>query len=504
MDRHQENVAAISARVRDFYERKEGFRIYHGSTNSTRALNFQRDKVVDISHLNTVLAVDGPKRLAWVEPNVPMDRLLEATLKEGLIPKVVMEFPGITVGGGFAGPSGESSSFKHGFFENIVESIEVVLGNGRVVTTSKTELPDLLDASRGSFGTLGIATLLGVQLMEAKTFVHLVCHPIFDVPGAIEKIKIVIADDANDYVDGILFALDRGVVMAGHLTDKVASGVPVQTFSRAQDPWFYIHIERLFNQKKSDGKPFSIAIPLADYLFRYDRGAFWIGKYAYQYFLTPFNRITRWALDTFMHTRVMYHAMHASGQGDRYIVQDLAMPETTTEEFIHHVDKELRFYPLWLCPLREGPSISLNPRLPKFASDDGAGTRKMLLNVGVWGPGPTNHQAFVAVNRRLEQKARDLGGLKWMYARAYYTEEEFWQIYDRKKYEAVREKYNATLLPSVYDKIKAGNGPARENEWTWRLMASVWDIWPVSGLYGVYRAVLGLYAPFGKDYVLAK
>lgn len=47
----------------------------------------------------------------------PMDRLVEETLKYGLIPPVVMEFPGITAGGGYSGTSGESSSFKHGFFD---------------------------------------------------------------------------------------------------------------------------------------------------------------------------------------------------------------------------------------------------------------------------------------------------------------------------------------------------------------------------------------------------
>jgi delta24-sterol reductase len=38
-----------------------------------------------------------------------MDRLVQTTLKYGLIPPVVMELPGITVGGGYAGTPGESS-----------------------------------------------------------------------------------------------------------------------------------------------------------------------------------------------------------------------------------------------------------------------------------------------------------------------------------------------------------------------------------------------------------
>ena len=46
-----------------------------------------------------------------------MDALVAATLPHALLPLVVMEFPGITVGGGFSGTSGESSSFRHGPFD---------------------------------------------------------------------------------------------------------------------------------------------------------------------------------------------------------------------------------------------------------------------------------------------------------------------------------------------------------------------------------------------------
>ena len=57
------------------------------------------------------------------------------------------------------------------------------------------------------------------------------------------------------------------------------------------------------------------------------------------------------------------------------------------------------------------------------------------------------------VDRELEHKVRSLGGIKWLYAQGYYTQDEFWAIYDRKWYEAIREKYHATHLPSVYDKV---------------------------------------------------
>ncbi|OJD11741.1 hypothetical protein ACJ73_09483, partial [Blastomyces percursus] len=97
MDEHNAAVAAISAQVRRFHSTRTPFRIYHGSTNTTRPTSFQRDRLVDTSSLSRVLRVDQHARTALVEPNVPMDALVAATLEAGLVPPVVMEFPGITV-----------------------------------------------------------------------------------------------------------------------------------------------------------------------------------------------------------------------------------------------------------------------------------------------------------------------------------------------------------------------------------------------------------------------
>ena len=69
-----------------------------------------------------------------------------------------------------------------------------------------------------------------------------------------------------------------------------------------------------------------------------------------------------------------------------------------------------------------------------------------LLNSGVWGPGQSGRDAFVKFNRQLEQKVFKLGGKKWLHTHAYYTEDEFWNIYDRKGYDALRLKYSATHL----------------------------------------------------------
>ena len=100
MEEHKTTVAALASQVKDFSANKTPFRIYHGSTLSTRHSPRQRIQIVDVSSLNHVLKFNKSDRTVLVEPNVPMDQLVVATLAEGLLPKVVMELPNITVGGG--------------------------------------------------------------------------------------------------------------------------------------------------------------------------------------------------------------------------------------------------------------------------------------------------------------------------------------------------------------------------------------------------------------------
>lgn len=496
MDAHQELVDEITSRVRAFHSGGTPFRIYHGSTNSTRKSNFRRDRVVDTSKLSRVLKVDTASKTALVEPNVPMDALVEATLKHGLLPPVVMEFPGITAGGGFMGTAGESSSFKHGFFNSTANWIEIVLADGNVVKASEKENADLFLGSAGSFGTLGILTLLEIRLVDAKKYVELTYQPVHSISDAIRLTTEATRNEDNDYVDGILFGRTSGAVISGRLTDGLNSDTKVQHFSRAKDPWFYLHVQSLVQRSSHT---VTELVPVTDYLFRYDRGAFWVAKYGFQYFMVPFNWFTRWAVDYFTHTRYMYHALHKSGHAERYIIQDLALPLSKAEAFISWVDKTLGFYPLWLCPLRSDGKLSMAPgvALPESRLQD---QEEYLLNIGVWGPGPSDRQKFIEVNRQVEEIVQRFNGVKWLYAHAYYTEEEFWKIYDKTAYDSLREKYHATSLPTVYEKVKVDLNASHATPTTVRgwLREYLFRVWPLSGVYGVVCAALG------GDYLLQR
>lgn len=478
--------------MQQFYSQRQPFRVYHGSTNSTRTSEKNRDNIVDTSKLNHVLEIDNEKKTALVEPNVPMDALLDAAMKNGLVPLVVMEFPGITVGGGFSGSAGESSSCRHGPFDSTINWIEIVLPNGEISRASKTEKPDLFWGAASAFGTLGIVTLLEVQLRDAKNFVELTHYPTSSFADANRKIQGEVANTAVEFVDAIAFSSKSIVVCSGRLVDTVPAGTKPRQYLRRQDPWFYLDVQKRTRKVK---QPVVDYVPLVDYLFRWDRGGFWVARYAYKYFFTPFNRITRSLLDNFMHARVMYHALHKSGLSDTYIIQDVGVPHDAVDKFHQWVDQNLNIYPIWLCPIRtrRDEPDSAHGLHADFADPKGP---EFMLNFGIWGPGPTDYKKLVHLNRAIEQKVHELGGKKTLYAQAYYTEEEFWQSYTKPEYESVRERYHASHLPSVYDKVKVDEN-AKNNAMEGSRMPKVLrNVRPFQGLYGVYKAWRG------GDYIL--
>ncbi|KAI2637287.1 FAD binding domain protein [Xylaria nigripes] len=494
MEAHNIAVAAVSRRLQAFYARQEAFRVYHGSTNSTRAIDKDGDKIIDTSQLDHMLAIDRTKKTALAEPNVPMDKLVTTTLEHGLVPLVVMEFPGITAGGAFSGLAGESSSARHGPFDSTVNSIEIVIPNGDVLNASKNDRPDLFWGAASAFGTVGIVTLLEIQLQDATQYVQLTHYPLQSFSEASGLLQEKVADTIVDFVDGIVFSPVKIVISAGRLVQTLPSGNTVRRYLGRRDPWFYLDLQKRVMNSSSEVIDY---VPLVDYLFRWDRGGFWVARYAYRYFMTPFNRITRYILDTFMHARVMYHALHKSGLSDAYIIQDVGLPFDAVEAFYDWLHENLRIYPLWLCPVRVRRST---PDAAHGIHADFADPSKpeVVLNFGIWGPGPKDYDELVRLNRQIEREVYELGGKKTLYAQAYYTEDEFWNTYNKPAYDAVRTKYHADHLPSVYDKVKVDEAARMKARAQSRMPSVLGNRRPFQGLYGVYKAWRG------GDYLLQK
>lgn len=436
---HISDVHNVCRQMKEFFERKQKVKIYHGSTNSTRAQKFEKGKYIDISKLNRIIEINPCEQYVLVEPNVPMDRLVEETLQYNLIPPVVIEFPGITVGGGVQGGAGESSSFKYGLFHDTCLEYEMVLGNGEIITVSPIQNDDLFYGTACSYGSLGIITLVKLHLIPVKKFVHLTYYTTnsFD-----ESVNLLLrkSNENIDFIDGIIFSKSRGTIMAGNFSDK--KDLPIVTFSNRSDEWFYIHADKISKRHKKHEE----LIPIKDYLFRYDIGGFWVGRYAFTLFNVPFTKATRYIFHKLFNARILYRILHSTNISQQYFVQDLSLPRKNILEFLKFIDIRLYIYPLWLCPLRPGRNDRLSP---SYLDTD------LVINVGAWGEVEKGYSNFVQMNHNVEDKVTEFHGRKVLYAHSYYSQEQFWKIYNQSWYLALRNKYFASsVFPDIYDKIK--------------------------------------------------
>ncbi|OAP64977.1 hypothetical protein AYL99_00949 [Fonsecaea erecta] len=507
-------VEHLASEVKTFHLRKKGFRIYHKTTSCTRPTLFNPNQIVDISHLSKICSINKEAQYALVEPNVTIFDLVQAVLPYGLLPKVVMEFPNVTVGGAFSGASGNSSCFKFGLFEQTIDWIEIVLADGRIVTASPHEHPDLFYGAAGTLGTLGIVTLLRVQCIPASPYVELTYSPFCGAAAkddALKQIQSEVRENRVDYVDGIIFRHNLALVMTGRLSRKRLPPGLHQTFQQRSDPWFCMHALSLtLAQEKT-----TITVPILDYLFRYDRGAFWGGNAALAYFNLPCNRLFRWALDSLLQATALTQVIHTAKLARSFVVQDLAVPLSNASSFLSDISQilDLSERPIWLCPVtniyHDKPTFTSSVRCPRTREPE------KLIDVGLYGMSFANAEEFGNVNRALERSLRIHGGQKALFASSFYTEDEFWSIYDRKWYTALREKYNAASLPSVYEKVqdpteaetgKLGltrndvlrarlEGQGEATSW---VVAWFWRTRPLPGVYGLIKFLVG------GDYLLSK
>lgn len=435
---HAQKVAALQAEVRRFYDTKTKIRVYHGSTNSTRNVFINRQKMVDISSFDQIIEINSEDRYAIVEANVMLDKLIDATLEHGLLPIVVSEFPGISVGGAIQGGAGESSSFRWGGFHDICSEYEVVTANGDIVVANEQSHPDLFHGIACSYGSIGIITKIKLQLLPVTPNIELEYIRVTSYDEALGLISKTTKTSA-EFVDAIMFTPTSGVVMVGNFS--INNDLPIATYSRLSDEWFYIHAQKIASKHKT----YRESIPIRDYLFRYDRGAFWMGKYGYKLYHIPFNRFTRLWFASLMKTRTMYRYLHGANMSQQFIVQDVCLPQENVRKFLSYLDENIGIYPLWLCPLKSDTKSSLAPNHLKT---------KLVVNVGVWGEFHRPYDDFVAENRKMEQRINKLGGRKVLYAHTYYSRAEFWKNYDQHNYKKLRNTYQAPIVfPEIYDKV---------------------------------------------------
>jgi FAD/FMN-containing dehydrogenase len=67
----------------------------------------------------------------------------------------------------------------------------------------------------------------------------------------------------------------------------------------------------------------------------------------------------------------------------------------------------------------------------------------LYVNFGFWNVIKSREKKKPAhYNRLLEQKVSELGGIKSLYSDAYYTSEQFWNIYNKDEYSQLKSRYD--------------------------------------------------------------
>jgi len=111
---------------------------------------------LDVRSFQHVLSVDPATRSIETEGMVTYEDLADAALAHGMMPAVVPQLKSITIGGAVGGIGIESSSFRYGLPHETVHEMDVLLGNGDVITCRPdNEYRDLFLGLANSYGTLG-------------------------------------------------------------------------------------------------------------------------------------------------------------------------------------------------------------------------------------------------------------------------------------------------------------------------------------------------------------
>jgi FAD/FMN-containing dehydrogenase len=453
-DRHREGVARLlesyAAVPRDAPVRlaKPTSNLFRGRTPHTVGL--------DVSGLDGVIAIDlsGDVGMAEVQGMCTYEYLVEVTLAHGLIPLVVPQLRTITLGGAVSGLGIEATSFRNGLPHESVLEMDVLTGAGELVTTRPGD--DLFDAFPNSYGSLGYATRLRIELERVSPYAVL-RHVRFGDPSELPAaITTIVATgewegDRVDGLDGVVFAPDEAYLTLARWTDRpgpTSDTVPVSDYGGQQI--YY----RSIQQRSTD------RLTMLDYLWRWDTDWFWCSR-AFGAQHPVVRRIwprrlrrsdvywklvaldRRWGIGDRLDRRA------GRPQGER-VVQDVEVPLDRLPEFLAWFDAEIGMRPVWLCPLRLRRTSPARP-WPSYP----LAAATTYVNVGFWGNVAVGPEApYSPRNRAIEKKVHALGGHKSLYSEAFYDRDTFDALYDGANLAAVKKRFDPDdRLTGLYEKV---------------------------------------------------
>ena len=414
---------------------------------------------LDASGFDQVLVVDPVSRTADVQAMTTYEQLVDATLAHGLMPLVVPQLKTITIGGAVTGLGIESTSFRNGLPHESVREMEILTGAGEVVEADPFgRHRDLFHAFPNSYGTLGYALRLVIDLEPVHPFVRLRHVPFASLDALADTVAQIVAASAFDgepvdFLDGTVFGPDDAYLTLGSWSDTAP-----YTSDYTGRQIYYQSIRR----RDTD------YLTVRDYLWRWDTDWFWCSRaFGAQHRLVRAVWPKRWLRSDVYAKIIRWEARHqVAARLDHWrgkprrerVVQDVEIPLPRTAEFLHWFLREVPITPVWLCPLRlrstgattavpvdgDGGPWPLYPLRPD----------QTYVNVGFWStvpipPGGRDGE----VNRGIERAVAEHDGHKSLYSESFYPPEEFWALYGGTAYGEAKARYDpGSRLLDLYAK----------------------------------------------------
>ncbi len=429
----------------------EQVRLAKSTTNLFRPRNAATRPGLDVRDLTHVLDVDPVGLTCEVEGMTTYEDLVDATLAVGCMPLVVPQLKTITIGGAVTGLGIESTSFRNGLPHESVLELDILTGAGEVVTaTPDGEAADLFAAFANSYGSLGYATRLKIQLQRVHRYVHL-RHIRYTSLEAIQAAIVQVCADqfydgeSVDFVDGVVFSADESYLVLGSWTDSA----PYTSDYTGQQIYY-----RSIQERRED------YLTVRDYLWRWDTDWFWCSRAMLVQNPTFRRFVPKKYLRSDVYGKIVrfedrhgwYTALERRrGEPEKErVVQDVEVPVERTAEFMRWFLENVPIEPIWLCPIRlrdSGPGARTWPLYPMDPE-------QLYVNIGFWSKAPIEPgRQDGDVNRDIERVVTELGGHKSLYSDAYYQEDAFWELYGGEQYDVVKKRWDPDgRLPDLYEK----------------------------------------------------
>ncbi len=395
---------------------------------------------LDVRHFNQVIRIDPDERVAEVEGMTTYEDLVRETLPFQLMPAVVPQLKSITVGGALAGVGIESSSFMYGFVHETILEIDILLPDGTVVVATQGNAQrDLFFGFANSYGTLGYALKVKVQLVPVKKFVQLRHERYSDLDSYFRALGSVCRDRQVNFVDGTMFDERELYITTGECVERAE--------------WLSDYTYRHIYYRSIQQKPVDY-LTIHDYLWRWDTDWFWCSKHFFvQHPLVRWlwgrkrlcSRVYWKLRSRFNRSPLAQRVAKALTGRQEAVIQDVEIPIEHAAEFARFFNREIGITPVWICPVMSYDSSASYPLYPMTPG-------KLYVNFGFWDAVSTDHEDGY-FDKKVEAKVRELQGKKSLYSNAYYSREAFWKLYNESAYRALKARYDPTAkLKDLYEK----------------------------------------------------